>query len=262
MENTPTPQNPVISPIDVLMQQVDLLPFWAKLVLYSTLQQELKGFFSQSTLLSFAPEHTLQLWVPEINRQVVSDLGKRGELIESPVQRILKLANYKKNIVSIAILSQWSLAQCAEVLCLALDKDVLIPPVSATILATIHYLAGRTRLGEYLLQINRLTLEQLDQALRTQKSIEATMGERVGIANVLINLNYIKKEDSEAILYLKEDSKKHFPKELAHLTGGAPAPVSGGSDAAAQAKIAQLEAQLQQAVQHIRKMEAYLKTKQ
>jgi len=260
MENTPTPQNPVISPVDVLMQQVDLLPFWAKLVLYSTLQQELKGFFSQSTLLSFAPEHTLQLWVPEPNRQVLLDLEKRRETIEGPVQRILKLANYRKNIVSIAVLNQWSLAQCSEVLCKALDKEVIIPPVSATVLATIHYLAGRTRLGEYLLQINRLTLEQLDQALRTQKSIEATMGERVGIANVLINLNYIKKEDSEAILYLKEDSKKHFPKELIHLAPGAGA--SGTPDAAAQAKIAHLEAQLQQAVQHIRKMEAYLKTKQ
>jgi hypothetical protein len=259
MEHNPVVNNTVISPVDFLMQQVDLLPFWAKLVIYSTLQQEFKTVFSQSTLLSFAPEHTIQLWVPEPNLQVLSDMQKRREQLDSNVQRLLQMMNYKKNVVSISVLSQWSLAQCTEVLTLALDKEMIIPPSSAIILSTIYYLAGRIRLGEYLLKINRLTVEQLDQALRTQKNIEETMGERVGIANVLINLNYIKKEDSEAILHLKEDSKKSFPKELMSLTSSAGA-VSSNS-AGDQTKIAQLEAQLQQAVQHIRKMEAYYKSK-
>ena len=61
-------------------------------------------------------------------------------------------------------------------------------------------LAGRTRLGEYLVKINRLSIEQLDQALRTQRYIEESMGERTGIANVLINLPMVGDERYTGIM--------------------------------------------------------------
>jgi hypothetical protein len=250
-------ENPPLTPFDRLMQQVSNLPLWAKQVLYAMLQQELKASLSQSTLQSFVPEHLLQLWIPEINRQSMAELEKRQETLPTPLQRVLQMTRHRKTVAAMAVLNRWSLAQCSEVLTLGLEKDLLIAPPSATILATAHYLAGRTRLGEYLVQISRLTVEQLDQALRTQKTIQDTMGERVGIANVLINLGYIKKEDSESILFLKEESKKPFPAEIFASEG----PQTSGSEegnSAAQARMHQLETKLQQAIQHIRKLESLL----
>ena len=260
MDNQP-PDSPGTTPFDLLMQQVSILPLWAKQVLYAMLQQELKASLSQSTLLSFSSEHMMQLWIPEVNRQAVAEYEKRQEALPGPLMRIMQMTRYKKTVVAMTVLSRWSLAQCAEVLALGLEKDVFVQPPSAIITATVNYLAGRTRLGEYLVQINRLTVEQLDQALRTQKTIEQSMGERVGIASVLINLGYIKKEDSESILFLKEESKKHFPEELSVIAATGASVGGGAQNPAAQARIAQLEGQLQQAVAHIRKLESFMKPK-
>lgn len=229
---------------DTLMQQLGSLPLWVKQVIYAQLRQELEAALSKQTLEAFGPEHTLQLWVPEITRQGLSELERPTGQFDQAVLRMLHMTRFKKNVVTITILNNWSLEQCAIFLLQAVEHELVVPPKSMIITGTIDYLAGRTRLGEYLVKINRLSIEQLDQALRTQRAIEEAMGERTGIANVLINLGYIKKEDSEAILFLKEESRKPF--QWTHTAPGAPA---------ANEAVAKLQHQLQQAVNRIRELE-------
>lgn len=195
---------------DSMMQQLTTLPLWVKQVLYAQLRYELETSMSKSTLEAFGPEHTLQLWVPELTRNGAAELERPTGQYEQGILRLLHLVRYRKNVVNITILNNWSLEQCCMFLTQVVEKELVVPPRSTTIRATIDYLAGRTRLGEYLVKINRLSIEQLDQALRTQKYIEESMGDRTGIANVLINLGYIKKEDSEGILFLKQESRKAF----------------------------------------------------
>ena len=79
-------------------------------------------------------------------------------------------------------------------------------------MASIEYLSGRTRLGEYLLKLGLIRPEQLDQALRAQKYIDEAMSDHTKLANILINLGYITRKDSETILFLKDESKKPIPK--------------------------------------------------
>ncbi len=228
---------------DTMMQQLSGLPLWVKQVIYAQLRYELEATLSKATLEAFGPEHTLQLWIPEITRQGIQEIERPTGAVEQGILRLLHLTRFKKNVLTITIINNWSLEQCAIFLLQAVGKELIGPPRSMVITGTIDYLAGRTRLGEYLVQINRLTIEQLDQALRTQRAIEEAMGERTGIANVLINLGYIKKEDSEAILFLKEESRKPFP----GLQGGLP---SAGNEA-----LSKMQAQLQQAMQRIKELE-------
>ncbi len=229
---------------DILMQQLGSLPLWIKQVIYAQLRFEMEAALSKATLEAFGPEHTLQLWVPELTHQGQMELEQPSGRFDQGALRLLHLARVKKNIVSITVLNNWSLEQCAIQLLQVLQHELVMPPRSVVIWGTIDYLAGRTRLGEYLVKINRLTIEQLDQALHTQHAIEEAMGERTGIANVLINLGYIKKEDSEAILFLKEESKKPFQWAYAM-------PAAGGSDEV----VAKQQKQLQQAMQRIKELE-------
>ncbi len=231
------------SAFDQLMQQLSSLPLWVKQVVYTQLRMELEHAMSKSTMEAFGVEHTLQLWEPELTRAGTAELERPSGHAQQSTLRLMHLCRYRKNVVNIAVMNNWTLEQTASFLVEALEHQFITPPRSAVIMATIEYMIGRTRLGEYLVKINRLTTEQLDQALRTQKYIEESMGERTGIANVLINLGYIKKEDSEGILFLKEESKKPFR----GLQG------SGSSDDSAR-----LQAQLNQAVQRIRQLEAML----
>ncbi|HEY9745097.1 MAG TPA: hypothetical protein V6C99_02640 [Oculatellaceae cyanobacterium] len=227
---------------DQLIQQLSAFPLWMKQVLYAQLRNDLETCMSKATLDAFSPEHTLQLWVPELTRQGQGELEQPSGQFAQGIYRLLHLVKFRKNVVNITILNNWSLEQCAQHLLHAIDRELVMPPRSAVIMGTVEYLAGKTRLGEYLVKINRLTVEQLDQALRTQKAIQEAMGERTGIANVLINLGYIKREDSEGILFLKEESKKALQTGLSSTT-----------DPAA---VARLQQQLQQAMARIRQLEA------
>lgn len=236
------------SAFDILMQQLGMMPLWIKHVIYTNLRKELEATLSKPTLEAFGPEHTLQLWVPELTRHGLAVIEQPAATPARPeVIKLLHLAQQKKNILTITVLQHWSLEESTLVLSQALDQNLLIPPHSMVIVGTLQYLAGRIRLGEYLVKINRLTIEGLDQALRTQKAIEEAMGERTGIANVLINLGYIKKEDSEAILFLKEESKKPFQWNP---------DAAGASPLHANESIVKLQTQLQQALKHIQNLEA------
>lgn len=239
------------TPFDQLMQQINSLPLWVKQVVYTQLRFELENAISKSTLGTFGPEHTLQLMVPDLTRAGVQELQAPSGQFPQGLLKLLHLAHHKKNVINIAAMNQWSLEQCAVYLQHALQAQLILPPKSGIIQATIEYLAGKTRLGEYLVKINRVTFEQLDQALRTQKYIETSMGERTGIANVLINLGYINKVDSEGILFLKEESKTPFPPIGSLGIGGAPAGQTANAGATAQ-----LQQQLQMAMNRIRELEA------
>ena len=228
---------------DALKQQLSALPLWVKQVIYAQMRHELEATLSKTTLEAFGPEHTLQLWVPEVTHHGAQELEKPTGLVDQATLRLLHLARYKKNVLTITILNNWSLEQSAICLLQAMAKELVSQPRSMIIQGTVDYLAGQIRLGEYLVKINRLTIEQLDQALRTQKAIQEAMGDRTGIANVLINLGYIKKEDSEAILFLKEESKKQFQG------------LSGLVQPAGNEAVAKLQAQLQQAMQRIKDLE-------
>lgn len=226
---------------DHLIQQLSSFPLWMKQVLYAQLRHDLESSMSKATLDAFSPEHTLQLWLPELTHHGLQELEHPSGQFEQGVLHLLRLVRYQKTVVNITILNHWSLEQCSQYLLQAIEKQLVTPPRSAVVMGTIEYLAGKTRLGEYLVKINRLTIEQLDQALRTQKAISEAMGEKTGIANVLINLGYIKREDSEGILFLKEESKKPF--QTSSLSIVDPATVT------------HLQQQLQQAMARIRQLE-------
>lgn len=196
--------------LESLMKQIGLMPLWIRQVMYAQLKSDLEHTLSTGTLEAFTQEHMLQLWVPELTHDGIQMITSPSVDRNSPTMRLLQLSRFKKDVANITVMNTWSLEQCSIYLKDVIDKNLITKPNSGVVYATIDYLAGVTRLGEYLVKINRVTEEQLDQALRTQKYIEESMGERTGIANVMINLGYIKKEDTEGILFLKEESKKPF----------------------------------------------------
>ncbi len=195
---------------DFFIQQIRVMPLWVKQVIYAMLRLELESTLSKRTLDTFGYDDLMQLMVPEVTPLGQRELDQPNTQTSQGVLKLLQMAKHQKTVINIAIANSWTLEQCAVYLKEALDKQFINPPKSPVIRGTIDYLAGHTRLGEYLVKINRLTVEQLDQALRTQKYIEESMGERTGIANVLINLGFIHKVDSESILFLKEESKKPY----------------------------------------------------
>lgn len=196
--------------LENLIRQLGTMPLWIKQVLYYQLRVEMEQSISKLTLDAFGIDDVLQLWIPELTKEGGQELVTPSGKLSAGSLKLLQLCRYRKNIANMTIINQWNLEQASVFLSELVQKEMLIKPKSGIVMATINYLSGSIRLGEYLVKINRLTEDQLDQALRTQKYIEESMGDRTGIANVLINLGYVKKEDTEGVLFLKEESRKAF----------------------------------------------------
>jgi hypothetical protein len=194
-----------------LYTQIDSLPLWVKHVIYVQLTRELETTISRRTLDAFGYGDMLQLFVPLITHAGRRELEQPSDTVPKAVYQLLHMVSREKNVVDTCILNNWNLEDCSRYLLLAIEKELILPPGSNIVMATIEFLAGQSRIGDYLVKIGRLNLRQLDQALRTQRYIEESMGERTGIANVLINLGYINKEDTEGLLMLKQESKKICP---------------------------------------------------
>jgi hypothetical protein len=196
--------------LDDLMNQLRHLPLWMKQVVYTEMKVDLEASISKNTLDSFERDHCLQLMIPYLSIKGSQEYHQPTGRYPQAMKDLLTLGYQGMNVAGICVSLQWTLEQCSGVLLKAYQSDLLVPCPSPKIEATIRYLANETRLGEYLVQVDKLTWTQLEQAVNTQQYIQDVLGEKTGMGDVLINLGFVTRQDSESILFLKEESKKAF----------------------------------------------------
>jgi hypothetical protein len=187
-----------------LLNNVMGLPLWVKQVIYLELHKELVEHFTPESLKNLTPEDTVAFYIPKVTQE-----GERAMVdMKDDVGFLLTDAKQKYTVLDICLRHSWSLETCCHAMFVAIKNQWLHPPSSTKALGTIEYLANQIRLGEYLVKMGRVTVEQLEQALRTQQYIKEALQEHTGIANILINLGYITRQDTEGILFLKQESRK------------------------------------------------------
>lgn len=199
-----------LSSFENLLQHLHNLPLWIKQVIYAELKGDLESSAARFSLEMINKDDTLQLYIPQITFLGRKELETRSRQLKSGTYKFLEGCDKNRRVLDICIENSWTLEQSSIELLNSMDLELVSPPRSAIINGTAQYLANRIRLGEYLIKLNKITIDQLDQALRTQKYIEQSIGERTGLAEVLINLGYITQNDTESILFLKEESKKKY----------------------------------------------------
>ncbi len=187
-----------------LLSNIMELPLWVKQVIYLELHRELTEHFTAETLQNLVPADTIAFYTPKLTPE-----GERVLLeIRDDVGRLLMEAKQRFTVLDMCLRNTWSLETCCTLLMHGITSQWLHPPASVKALGTIEYMANRIRLGEYLVKMGRISVDQLDQSLRTQQYIKEALQEHTGLANILINLGYITRQDTEGILFLKEESRK------------------------------------------------------
>lgn len=201
---------PSSHPLDHLMEQLHHLPLWMKQLVFVRMRADLEPVMSRETLETLQANDCLQMMVPQLSRKGSHELLAEQSRLPQQLKQLLQVTQTHSNVASICVTYQWTLEQCCANLLLAYKFDLLLPCVNVKVDATIRYLGNETRIGEYLVQIGRLSWDQLDQALRTLNYIQDVLGERTAFGEVAINLGFVTRQECEAILFLKEESKKTF----------------------------------------------------
>jgi hypothetical protein len=200
--------------LDHLLLSINSLPLWIRQVIYTDLRDALEKEMSAKTIKTLDKQHFLQLWDPVLTTRGKNEILNPSADVPKDVQQLLKSCKIGLNVANICTELHWTLEKCCILLCNTIAAGYIEPSISLTIDATMRYLGNKTRLGEYLVQSQRITEEDMEQALLTQQYITVAMGERTNIGEILVRLELVEQEDVEAILFLKEESSKVFRTQM------------------------------------------------
>ena len=75
--------------------------------------------------------------------------------------------------------------------------------------AIAGFIAGKYRTGEYFIRAGKMTIEQLDEVLDKQKEMNES-GKHVFIAELMVQMGFVREKDVKSIIFMKEESGKRF----------------------------------------------------
>lgn len=202
----------------LLIKEIFNLPVWIKQVIYLELKEEIESSPVKSYLDTAGKKNCLQLYLPKLTYAGKKELEKKTGKYSEDTYSFLEAVFQELSIIEIAIANNWSLFECSKHFINAINRELAVNPISPVIKGTALYLAGNIKLGEYFVKINKINIEQLDEALRTQKYIEESMGDKPGLADVLMQMGLLSVEDTEGILLLKKDSLRRYESDILNET--------------------------------------------
>lgn len=193
---------------DLFFNNVLELPVWVKQVLYKktrkNLSETLQKYFNYLN-----PEGLLQDQVPKITKKGMHVLN--GDLSNLNDMEMIFLANVKDeySLFDIALTNYWSLEACCKILLKLIKEECVFKLETETNMSLLEFLAGKIKTGDVLRRLGLIDASQINDALQYQKE-KKDIGVKIKIADVLVNLKYVTKDDVEILIKLKEDSKRNF----------------------------------------------------
>lgn len=186
------------------------LPLWIKEVIYLQLEDDLEALITEDFLESIENKDIFQLESPKLTYKGKKELESRDKGFSQQLYKFLGevLKGYK--IIELVINNFWTLEECAKFYVESVENELITMPESIRLLGTAQYLSGAIRLGEFLVRTEKISIDELNEALNQQQHIIESTGDRIGIASVLMNKDYVSEKDVQAILKIKDEAKKRF----------------------------------------------------
>jgi len=207
------PQTPQTS-FKNFIQEIFKLPVWIKQIIYMELKEQLECSSYKSCLDIIKKDNCLQLYIPKLTYTGKKEVETKSKQLGENIYIFLECVFQNLTIMEIAVKNNWNLSECSEYFLQSIDSDLVIKPSSQVVKGTALYMSGKIRLGEFFVKIGKINIEQLDEALSKQKKLEKELGDRPGLAEILVSLGHLTKIDTDGILLLKEDCKHYYNSKL------------------------------------------------
>lgn len=198
-----------------ILTLVKKLPLFILQALYLEIKTILNENTQLESLNKIDKNDIIQLFIP-----VISDLGEiiikkfysneLKEPIDSKIIRFLETVKENKNMIDICITNNWNLLEGCKYLFNCMENNFIESTYSAAIHNTAGFVASNIKIGDFLLRKNLITQTQLEWALKVQDDISSAFDDKNKIVEVLSNMGYLKKEDIEYYLTLKDAAQTNF----------------------------------------------------
>jgi len=213
----------------VFMSDILMMPIWVKQLMYVYLRYRLEEELTPQYLMSYEIEDIFQLHKSILTYKGKKEIEIKACALSDKHYGFLQDSLAGLTIAELAIKNNWNLYEVSVIFIDCLEKELIAMPISVKMVEIIRYISGRTRIGEYFLRTNQISMEQLETALDQQEKIKRATGEQVGAATVLVNLGFVQESEIKAILRYKEESRKRFSMDDFHLSEQATVTEDGAS---------------------------------
>lgn len=194
--------------LNSFIEKLKEFPLWIKQVIFLYLYQDLSKDISDD-FITKKEEDLLHLYVPSLSYIGKTELEERAKGLEPNLYTFLSCLDEGMSIMEIALNKFWTLEEVCKYFLAAVDIDLIKAPVPTNITAMAGFMAGRYRTGEYFKRVGKINVDQLELTIRKQKEL-VEQGQKVKIAQVMIDLGFITKKDTESLIIIKEEAKKRF----------------------------------------------------
>lgn len=193
---------------DLFLQKTLSLPFWIKQVLYLKLAKEMQDNYCENFLRNHK-DRIFSTFVPTLTFMGRTELNERKCGLDNNIYNFLQACSEGQCMLEISVNTFLSMEEVAKYYELCREQAFIKKPDSIEIHAMSGFISGKFRIGEYFKQKEQITVDQLQQAILTQKEAAQSSNPKY-FGEVLLQLGFIKEEDLKALLILKQEAKKRF----------------------------------------------------
>lgn len=191
---------------ELFLDKFNKYPLLIKQILYTKLRDEMNDFACKD-LIDNHQDDIFSIYVPTITFKGRTELSERQCGLDNNMYNFLQYCLNNYSIIEIAVNMFLSVEEVAKYFVLCMEQNFVKIPESKELKAMAEFLSGKLRLGEYFKHIDKINVDQLQQAIlkhRDEKENGKTFGE------ILLNLNLITKDELKPVVKLKTEAKKRI----------------------------------------------------
>lgn len=188
---------------DLFLKKIINIPLWVKQILYIRLSVEMRENLCEDFVRT-SPDKIFAGYMPILTFSGQNELQDRKNGFDTNIYKFLQNCKDGYSIIDITVNSFYSLEETAKYFEFCLEQNLIEKP-DKQIEAEAGYLAGKYRVGEYLLHCGKISEEQLKTAIyENKKNPDKKIGQ------ILIAHEFVPEKALKALFVVKEEAKKRF----------------------------------------------------
>lgn len=200
------------------MEKILCFPLWIKQTIFLNLSKDLNSYLSNE-FLDVEEDELFHIYKPNLSELGQTELLTKESKFDESIYSFLNCCAKGMSLIEIAIENSFTMEEVSKAFTFCKTSGFFSSEVPKFVSAIAGFIAGKYRTGEYFIRAGKMTIEQLDEVLNKQQEINES-GKHVFIAELMVQLGFVRDIDVKSIIFMKEEASKRFslnPEEVPTL---------------------------------------------
>ncbi len=190
------------------MEKMLAFPLWIKQTIFLGLSKDLTNYLSNE-FLDVEEGELFHIYKPELSDAGQKELMTKESKFDDSIYSFLNCCANGMTLIEIAIENNFTMEEVSKAFTFCKTSGFFSKDVPKLVAAIAGFIAGKYRTGEYFIRAGKMTIEQLDEVLNKQQEMNST-GKHVFIAELMVQMGYVRDLDVKSIIFMKEEAGKRF----------------------------------------------------